>query len=501
MQLPIMINPNNGHSLQNQIFEQLQDMILDGRLKPGTPVPATRIFAEQINVSRNTVMLAYERLSIEGYLQTRRAVGTFVSFDLPENPMQPGDSVNPQHPEPNSDTDLQPILFQGKRHPVVNRNRRRLAVDFWVGRPDARSFPTKTWRRLMIRMLSRSGSNLTEYGDPAGLPELRQAIADHLGPARGITARPEQVIVVNGSQEGLNIAARLFVRDGSPVVVECPCYQGAANLMMSYGADLIPIPVDEDGMDVSKLPDKTASLAYVTPSHQYPLGSTLTLERRLRLLRWARKTGAYIIEDDYDSDFRYHGSPLTALKGLDTHDNVMYLGTFSKSIGAGLRVGYLVVPDRLIEPATTVKALYDNGHSWLAQAVLAEFISGGSFANHLRRIRHTYMQRRDCLVEALTAHFGDVDLLGVDGGMHLVWRLPSDFPQAEELQELALRCGVGIYSLNDGAAYDFNQTTCADCSSQDAGCAQRIIMLGYSSTTGKQITDGVARLQKALPRN
>jgi GntR family transcriptional regulator/MocR family aminotransferase len=498
LQLPIEIRRKDGRSLQSQIFDQLRGLILDGRLKPGTPVPATRSLAEQIEVSRNTVMLTYEQLVIEGYLQTRRAVGTFVSFDLPEDTLRVSSCAPEPREEPERRTHRQPVRFSGQRHPVVNRNRHRLAIDFWVGRPDDRSFPMKTWRRLLTLKLAQAGSNLTEYGDPAGLPELRQAIVDHLGPARGITATPEQVIVVNGSQEGLNIAARLFVGEGTPVVCECPCYQGLSNVMESFGAELIPVPVDQDGIDVSRLPKRPVSLAYVTPSHQYPMGGTLTLERRLRLLRWAWKTGAYIIEDDYDSDFRYCGSPLTALKGLDKNGCVIYLSTFSKSIGAGLRIGYLVLPSELVEPATTIKALYDNGHPWLDQAVLAEFIANGSFENHLRRIRSAYMLRRDCLVETLQSRFGDVELSGLDGGMHLVWHLSGDFPKARELQRMALRRSVGIYSLEDGAVHDFGQRGCATCDFWDEACAERTIMLGYASTPERQIGKGIGRIAAAL---
>ena len=263
-----------------------------------------------------------------------------------------------------------PVLFKGRVPTVVNPNRHKLAIDFWVGRPDPHSFPTNIWRRLIIRNLTSGNPNLTEYRDPAGIFGLRKAIAEHLGPARGINTTPEQVIVVNGSQEALNLVARLLIEKDTRVVTECPCYQGAAYVLESYGAQLNPVRVDKNGLDVSELPQTRISLAYVTPSHQYPMGATLPLERRVRLLDWAWEVGAYIVEDDYDSDFRHHGSPLTAVAGQDRHGCVIYMGTFSKSIGAGLRLGYLVVPNELVDPARTVKTLMDNGHSWLDQAVL-----------------------------------------------------------------------------------------------------------------------------------
>ncbi len=333
-----------------------------------------------------------------------------------------------------------------------------------------------------------AGSHLTEYPDPAGIPKLRQAIADYLGPSRGINTTAEQVIIVNGSQQGLNLISRLLIREGTPVVTECPCYQGAAYVFNSYGAELNMVPVDRNGLEVAKLPRTRVSLAYVTPSHQYPMGVTLTLERRIRLLDWAWEVGAYIVEDDYDSDFRHHGSPLTAIAGQDRHGCVIYTGTFSKSIGAGLRLGYLVVPKELVKPARTVKTLMDNGHAWLEQAVLADFIASGSYAKHLRKIRHTYLSRRDCLVNSLREHFGDVQLSGMAGGMHIVWHLPENFPMAKDVQMLAQDVGVGVYSLEAAAACDIRHSSCSD----------RTLVLGYSSVREEQICEGIARLAAVL---
>lgn len=487
LQLPLKLDASAVASLQSQLFEQIRDLILRGRLRPGTPMMATRALSRQLAVSRNTVLLAYDRLIAEGYLQSRPAVGTFVSVNLPEDCLRLNDPVRRGEGH-GRQADRHPVAFCGRAQMVVNPKRHKLAIDFWVGRPDSRSFPLKAWRRRILRSLAACGPELTEYGAPAGLYELRCAIAEHLGPARGITATPEQVIIVAGCQQALNIVARLFVRPATPVVVESPGYQGAAYLFESYGARLVPVRVGGEGLDVAALPAEPVGLAYVTPSHQYPLGVTLALEGRLRLLEWAWRVGAYVVEDDYDSDFRYQGSPLTALKGLDTHGSVIYLGTFSKSIGAGLRLGYMVVPRELVEPATAVKALLDNGNPWLEQAVLADFIMDGGYANHLRRIRQTYLARRDCLVESLRRHFGDIELTGLEGGMHLVWRLPADCLPAAELQALAQRRGVGIYSLPSGAAFE-----CAPSDYTD-----RTIMLGYSSLSERQIREGIARIADSL---
>ncbi|NLZ39833.1 MAG: PLP-dependent aminotransferase family protein [Comamonadaceae bacterium] len=486
MELPVSLDPSRRHSLQRQLFDQLRGLILGAGLAPGTTFPPSRSLARQLGVSRNTVMLAYERLSAEGYLQTRSALGTFVSFDLPERSLQPA-GVALAHAAP---AELRrpapPIAFQGRAQAVVNRE--RLEIDFWLGKLDPCCFPLATWCRLARRVLETSERRFAEYRDPAGAPELRRAIAHHLALARGMRVDPEQNVVAAGSQEGLNIVARLLLREGGCVAMENPSYQGAAYLFESWRAQILPVPVDEDGLCVDALPPGGPAFVYLTPSHQYPMGFTLSLERRLRLLDWARRHGAYVVEDDYDSDFRYRGSPLTALMGLDDAQCVIYVGTFSKSIGAGLRLGYLVLPPHLVEAARTVKALLDNGHPWLEQAVLAEFLSSGAYDAHLRKIRRTYLARRDCLIECLRSRFGAVALSGTESGMHLAWHLPGHWPRAPELQRLAADRGVGIYSLHAGAAHDFG------------GCAysERTLFLGYSSLGEAHIRAGIERVADAL---
>lgn len=301
---------------------------------------------------------------------------------------------------------------------------------------------------------------------------------------------PEQVIVVAGCQQGLNLAAHLFLGSGACVVIEAPCYRGAAFLFESYGATLLPVPVDELGIDVGRLPLQPAKLVYVTPSHQFPTGATLPLDRRIALLEWAAKVGAYILEVDYDADFRYEDSPLPSLHALDRHRCVIYMSSFSHSIGPGLRLGYVVVPRELIRAATTIKALIDNGLPWLEQATLAQFIRDGSLVNHLKRIRHTYRSRRDALIRALHSHFGDVQISGAESGLHLVWSLPLEFPPAQEFQLMARSRGVGVYPLQDSPACFYDHMERRD----------RLLLLGYASLAEAQIEQGVARLAAALNR-
>jgi len=489
MQIPVTLSPESRRSLQDQLFEEIRHQILSGALRPGMPMPATRALSEQLGVSRNTVVFAYERLIAEDYLYTRATVGTFVNPHLPEDSLRlAAGRVDPCAASPVDPDPRWRVAFRGRAQMVVNPARDRLLADFWVGRPDPDSFPVRPWRRLLLRNLARAGSNLAEYRDPMGIFGLRAAIAHHLRATRGVRADAEQVVVVNGSQQALNLVARLFLAPGARVVIECPCYQGAAYLFESYGAELVSVPVDHFGIDIERLPAGPADVAYVTPSHQYPTGVTLALDRRLRLIEWAARSGACIVEDDYDSDFRHHGSPLTALAGLDRYGHVVYMGTFSKSIGAGLRLGYLVVPAALVEAARTVKTLLDNGHAWLDQAVLADFIASGAFEQHLRRIRHLYLARRDCLIEALHHHFGEVELQGTGGGMHVAWRLPAGFPPASEIQCLAEQLGVGVYAMEGVAGH-----TCAEACNH-----KQMILFGYSSLSEPLIREGVARVARAV---
>ena len=488
MQIPLQIDRAEFESLQIQIFGQIRNLILSGLLKPGAAMPGSRPLAEELGVSRNTVLLAYDRLIAEGYLQTRAAKGTFVSNDLPDASI-----VNRLHDEPSrsavaSASRRRPVVFRGRVQRRVTRNRDTVSIDFWGSRPNPDCFPLNAWRRSMLRKLAHAGTSLTEYGDPAGLFEFRQALADFLGPARGFSLQPEQIVIVHGIQEALNIVARLFIERGTLVATENPCSQAAAYTFESYGADLVPVPVDDDGIDVSLLPDQPVSLLYLTPSHQFPTGRTLSFERRVRVLEWALRVGAYIVEDDYDSDFRYDGPPLPALAGLDRHDTVIYLGTFSKSIGPGLRIGYMVLPRALVEPAVTIKSLLDSGHSWLDQAVLAEFIASGDYIRHLRRIRHVYKRRRDRLLEVLHREFGDVTVSGRRGGMHVMWHLHDHFPTAVELEAMARDCGVGIYSLQSGGVYDYG----------DSPYGERAILLGYSSVPEEKIDEGIQRIAERL---
>ncbi|QRG07768.1 PLP-dependent aminotransferase family protein [Xanthobacter dioxanivorans] len=483
----ISLDRSSSSSLQEQLFEQIRQQILDGRLKGEASVPSSRHLAQQLGISRNSVTFAYERLINEGYLITRPMVGTYVAAVLPERAMSPagGAAEAPAPSERRSPEKLAPAAFTGRSHAILNNS--RIPIDFWPQRTDPRAFPLKTWRRLILHALAVAGHNLTEYGDPCGLMALRAAIADHVAVMRDIHVRPEQVVIVAGAQLALNLALRVLAREGDTIVIENPCSQGAAYLFESVNMRLCPIAADEDGIDTAQLARVAAQIAYVMPSHQYPMGGVLSLERRKTILEWADRTGAYIIEDDYDNEFHYGGMLLPALKAMSP-ENVIYLGTFSKSLGAGLRTGYAIFPDHLAPAAGAAKALLDNGQVWLEQAALAEFLLTGGFVRHLRRVRLRYQQRRNAIVAALRQHFGRVDLRGTEAGTHLAWKLPAGLPRAHQVAALARSQNVGVYTIQSGGGHEYG----------NADVSNDWLLLGYASLAEDQIEAGISRLKSRL---
>lgn len=483
MQLPIVLNGNARSTLAQDIFNAIRTQILSGRLVPGLKLPGSRELSLQLGVARNTVLAAYAQLNAEGYISSNSRAGTFVTLNIPESTLNSPAATNQPKDAAESTTKPKRLPKRFRAPRLYERKRHLVSYDFRIGRPDISSYPLAQWRRQIDIRLAGAGPRLTHYGNPAGLRELRQSLAAHLKTSRGIRVDSEQIIIVRGCQEGLNIIARLFSDQNTVVGLEDPCYRGAAFVFEGYGYKLHPTPVDEEGIVVDRLPDENVSLVYVTPSHQFPMGVTMSLNRRLRLLDWAKRSGAYIVEDDYDSDFRYNGSPLTALHGLDSLENVIYIGTFSKSIGAGIRIGYLVLPEPLVGAAIEVKALTDNGSAWLEQAIVADFINSGSFGRHLRRIRSTYSERRNCLIDSIKTMTNNWTILGSDGGMHLTAILPESL-SARSMQYYALDRDVGVYSLFDGPAVDFRHTQYRD----------KALFFGYPCLSPDKITEAVRRL-------
>ena len=489
MQLPITVDSGRVLTLQMQIVEQMRALIEDGRLQPEAAVPATRELGMQLGVSRNTISSAYDTLISEGYLYTERSVGTFVCRTLPEVLMRAhASSLDARHGSLYRAINL-PLPYTGRGLPGLHRpTLPGIAVDFVFGRSDPQSFPDKAWRRILIDCLGGAAERMSEYNEPAGIAGLRQLVTSYLGPARGMVVSMEQVLLVAGLQQGINLAAHLFVGTDTPVVMEAPGYRGAAFLFESYGGRIVPVPVDQHGIDVSRLPDIRARLVYVTPSHQFPTGVTMPLHRRLALLQWAAQAGAYVLEVDLDADFRYEGSPLPSLQSLDRNGCVVYLNSFTRSLGPGLRIGYMVVPRGLIRPATTIKALMDNGLPWLEQAALAQFMRDGSWDNHVKRLRHSNQTRRDAILEAMREHMPDASISGSEGGTHLFVTLPSGASSAATVQRACRARRVGVYPLADSPAWLYDHLP----------DSERILLMGYAHLSEAQIRLGIATLGSVL---
>lgn len=496
--LLVHIDRTSKISLQEQIASEIVTHIEKGTLMPGSKIPSSRMLAQHLKLSRNTVMYAYQRLISEGFIETLASSETRVSEVLPKDLMsvEVNSSIDEDYDEVNTDAELteikhSPIVFSSPVHQISNINERRILYDFWIGRPHHKLFPSKIWQKLLNDCVSYSSRQLAQYGNPAGLDTLREAIAEHVRYTRAIPVTTNQIIITVGTQEALNIVSRLLIDKGSKVSIEDPCSESAALVFKSYGAELIPIPIDTEGLEISALPEKGSSFVYTTPSHQYPLGVSMSMNRRKDLISWAEKTGSYIIEDDSYSDFRYENAPLQAVSGISKNGHVIYLGSFSKSIGAGLRLAYMVLPEQLIKPAIHVKTLLNNHNSWLDQAVMAKFIQEGFFEKHLRIIRKDYKTRRDILTEELSKNFNEIKLGGLGGGMHVTWTLPSDFPfDAEVLKQEVVKVGVGLYTLNSGGVIELNKTI----------QGSRMLTLGYSSLDYRQIIEGICRVKDTMKR-
>ncbi|NQV99352.1 MAG: PLP-dependent aminotransferase family protein [Rhodospirillales bacterium] len=419
--LSVAIDKGAAASLQIQIFDQVRDAILAGRLAPGTRLPASRTLAGELAVSRNTVLAAFERLYAEGYTEGRVGSGTRVSQILPEELLSARKNRHRSGDTPSNPGKLS--LLSSQLDSYRHRGRERGRRAFRPGLPDLDSFPFAVWSRLVGRFWRNPRKDLVFAGDLSGYRPLRDVVAAYLGAVRGLHCTGENIVITSGAQQALDLVARTIIDPGDRVWVENPGYTGLRNTLLAAGAELVHVPVDAGGMAVAtarKLaPD--AVLAAVTPSHQYPLGITMSLSRRLELLDWARERGAWILEDDYDSDFRYSGKPLSALQGLDQSGRVIYVGTFSKILFSTLRLGYVVLPDHLLDPFLSVRAALDDHPALALQPALAEFIEAGHFAAHLRRLRKLYGERQEIMIDALVRH-GDGLFTAEphEAGMHVI---------------------------------------------------------------------------------
>ncbi|SAK77997.1 GntR family transcriptional regulator [Caballeronia pedi] len=410
--LNIEIDRREASPIYLQICERFKAAIAAGHLKPGDRVPALRGLATQLNTARGTVEMAYNVLVDEGYLQMRGAAGTFVSASLPG-------AVTPSAARKSRERADAPRVKRAQADTDIGNDAKPLRP----GLPALDAFPRKVWSRL-VAYRARGGDPATlSYPDPSGYRPLRERIATYLGLSRGVECVPEQVFVTNGYRATLELILRGFAKPGDRAWFEEPGYLLARNFLVDAGMRLVPMPVDHEGLDVdtARALDDDARFAFVTPSHQSPLGVTLSLARRMKLLDWASRAGSWIVEDDYDSEFRYVGRPLPALKSLDRDDRVIYCGTFSKVLFPGLRLSYVVAPERAVARFGQITKSMNAGSPYLYQAAVADFIAQGHFARHLKRMRALYAERRMLLMNAILKAFGDkVSIELPTGGMHLV---------------------------------------------------------------------------------
>jgi len=434
---PFLLTLDPQRPLQRQLYDGLRQAIVAGRLPPAARLPSARLLAADLGVSRNTVTLALDQLSAEGYVEGHVRAGTFVSRTLPETLLQIGASAPARGGRP-AEAELsqrgRALARSGFPGSALGRPR-----PFRPGIAGLDAFPAALWARLAGRRW-RTARVPLGYGDPAGYPPLREAIADYVRRARGVRCTADQVLVVSGSQQGLDLAARVLLDPGDIAWIEEPGYLGARAALLAAGATLATVPVDRHGLDVAagERSAPEARLAYVSPSHQFPLGVTLSATRRLELLRWARRARAWVLEDDYDSEYRYASRPLASLQGLDEDGRVVYIGTFSKTLFPGLRLGYVVAPPGTEAAFRAARAAADRHSPSLEQAVLADFIGEGHFVRHVRRMRALYLERRDALQDAVSRRLGGVVELGpAEAGMHVLGWLPSGVDDARVSAALA----------------------------------------------------------------
>jgi GntR family transcriptional regulator / MocR family aminotransferase len=419
--LPIIaIDRKNPRPLHKQIYDAYRTSIVTGSLRPGERVPSTRALASELGVSRLPVLNAYAQLLAEGYFEGRVGSGTVICTSLPDH-FRFSESAGPQRA----------VIRSGSR-PVARRTRILPPLEnppwlrgwgaFGVGRVAFDHFPLQIWSNLVARHSRNMHSASFHYGDPMGSMALRETIASYLRTARSVRCESKQVMIVCGSQQAIEISARVLLDPGSSVWVEEPGYPLARDALALAGCDLVPVPVDKEGLDVASGIGRCpkARAVVVTPSHQFPLGVTMSAQRRLQLLHWAHDTGSWIIEDDYDSEYRYDSPPIASLQGLDVNARVIYIGTFSKVLFPSLRLGYVVIPSDLVDRFTAMRRAMDIGPAALYQDVLTDFIGEGHFARHIRRMRVLYRERRTALVDSLGEELGSmIEVLGADAGMHL----------------------------------------------------------------------------------
>jgi len=479
----IAIDRKTPKALHRQIYDAYRKAIVEGSLRPGQRILSTRALASELGISRFPVLNAYAQLLAEGYFESRVGAGTVASSSIPDQVMSSGP------------TGARFAATRSGPRPLARRSSILSPVEsspwlrgwgaFGVGQVAFDQFPLQVWSNLVARGCRNMDAGSFHYGEKMGSKALRETIATYLRTARCLRCEAEQIMIVSGSQQALEISARCLLDPGSCVWVEEPGYRLARDAFAMSGCDLVPVPVDKEGLDVAAgiKRCRKARAVFVTPSHQFPLGVTMSASRRFQLLDWAQDAGSWIIEDDYDSDYRYESSPIASLQGLDTYGRVIYVGTFSKVLFPSLRLGYVVIPSDLVDRFLALRRAMDLGPPSFYQEVVANFIDEGHFSRHIRRMRVLYGERRSVLVDSISKEFGSlVEVLGGEAGMHLTMTLPSKIRDLE-IAELAAHQNLWIWPLSPSYLGEVSRSG---------------FILGFGSASAADIPRAVRQLRNLL---
>lgn len=475
---------NANTSLYRKLYDSLRKAIMSGEYQAGEKLPSSRELSKTLGISRNTVVNCYEQLNAEGYIETRFGSGSFVA----ENAIQQTIPESKQKAREPVLTDVaRKSLVHWRSYDLHKDLGSNVDIDFQYGPVNISDELLADINRIARKCRETINSN---YQHPEGLQRLREIISRYAQQNRGCRCRPENIVITNGSQQALDIIARMLLKESDEILIEEPAYRGATQAFSNLGAKLIRSPVDENGLNPRKFAQQKAQnarLIYTTPSHQFPTGGVLSLPRRLKLLEWANKHNAFIIEDDYDSEFRYQGPPIESIQGLDKYDQTIYIGTFSKVLSPVMRVGYVILPDSLIEPFTALKWCSDRHSPLLNQMILAEFMDSPLFAKHLKRSRKVYSKRHDVLINALDKHFGDdITVQGTNAGIHLLaWMNKLNVSHEAELLKHADSMSLGLYT----------PTSLFEKPPENLG-----LVMGYGNLSCDKIEKGIERLAECYAK-
>jgi GntR family transcriptional regulator/MocR family aminotransferase len=479
-----LMPPAEGQELGRWLYDELRGAILDGRLKPGSRMPSTRSLSKQYGLARGTVSAAFDSLKSEGYMEAKVGAGTFVTIRVPDESMT-------------ALAESAPVAIEPSKADLAKRGRdsvsgvKLLPASHSVGKafrsyePAIDLFPVNLWSRVAGRVMRRAPRSLYGQGDARGYLPLRKAIAEYVGAARGVRCDAGQIIITSGTQQGLDIISRMLLDPGDTVWMEDPGYPGALFALRAAGAHVVPIPVDENGLIVEegRKQHPHAKMAYVTPANQFPLGVTMSQERRQELLNWAAEENAWIVEDEYDAEYRYFGRPVPSLHSLDRSGCVVYAGTFTKMLFNSLRLGFLVVPERIVDALAAARASLDRHPPNLEQAILTDFILDGHFGHHVRRMRQIYARRITVLSDASRERLaGALDVVEADSGMRTLGWIGTG-ERDTDLANRARAFGLEVAALSDFTALH---------SQPDA------LILGFAGCPAAELKRGVAVLARAL---